>query len=458
MRHRTLRRLLADPFYLVMIAALVLGATLGRLVAREGLGEELTYALGRAWRGTPDGAREALATMFGLQFTVLTIVLSLNAPVVQSAANQYSPRLVPFYLKNAPLRRAVPLFVLATGYIVAALRELGLAATQTPRPQPIVTGALALLVGAFALLMIDLNRTFRFMRVERVLALVRQSAFEAADRLRDDARSLALDRVARLALPAWAHPLPSPASGYVVRVDVARLARVARRAGVRVRISRPVGDYVDEGEVVGWVMTDAASGPVPPRVIARLASALEASPTRDPEYDPGYGIRILADVASRALSSSSNDSYTARQALQQLRSVLRHLARQPFGDWNVVDRDRTPRVSVMATDLREYVSLAIDAPLRHGANDLEVLDAVLEIALEMGLVAPDAEGRAVAHELVAKVMSDATRFGDLDDAKLAHLRNEAAIVRASIERNAPRAERLARAHWALPPRALVPTV
>lgn len=449
-----LRRLLSDPFYLVMLTALLLGAALGRFVTQEGLGEELTYALGRAWRGTADGAREALAAMFGFQFTVLTIVLSLNAPVVQSAANQYSPRLVPFYLKNAPLRRAMPLFVLATGYIAAGLRELGLQVEPVSRPQPVVTGALALLVLAFALLMIDMNRTFRFMRVERVLALVRESTFEAADRLRADARSLALDRVARLTLPAWAHPLPSPGSGYLARVDVARLAHVARRAGVRVRISRPIGDYLDEGEVVGWVMTDAASGPVSPRVMARLGRALEASPTRDHAYDPGYGIRILADVASRALSSSSNDSYTARQALQQLRSVLRHLAREPVGDWNVLDRDRTPRVSVMATDLREYVSLAIDAPLRHGASDLEVLDAVLEIALEMGLVAPDPERRAVAHELVTKVLSDATRYGNLDDAKLAHLHGEAAIVRASLERNAPRAERLARAHWALPPRAL----
>src|SRR5262249_3515781 len=150
-------------------------------------------------------------------------------------------------------------------------------------------------------------------------------------------------------------------------------------------------------EVVGWARPDAGDG-VAPRLAHRLASRLVIAPVRESELDPAYGIRILSDVAARALSSSANDSYTARQALHQIRSVLRRLARMPLGDWNVVDDDGSVRVSVMASELRELISVAIEAPLRYGAGDPEVLDGILEIALEVGLVAPDAATRAAAYQ------------------------------------------------------------
>lgn len=442
------RRLLHDPTYVVLGLVFAAGLVIGDLVTREDLGETALALFGRFWRGTPEETREVLGAIFGLQFTVLTIVLSLNAPLVQSAANQYSPRLVPFYLKNAPIRRAVPMFVLATGYIFAAVRDLGVMEAQVSRPRPVVSGALLLVVAAFLLLAFDLLRTYRFMRVERVLGLVRESTFAAARRTQRMLSRLDLDGAKSLALPAGARSFGATESGYVVRTDVPRLARIARKHGVRVRVSRAIGDFVDAGEVVGWYVADAPGGD-DPGTSERLGSTLEIAPTREPDHDPGYGIRILADVAARALSSSSNDSYTARQALQHVRSTLRQLARVPLGDWNVVDRDGEVRVSVMSTQLRELVCLAIDAPLRYGANDIEVLDAVLEMALEVGLVAPGAEGRALAHELVDRVLSDASHYGELDAGRRAHLESEAERVRASLELDAPRGERVARSDWAL---------
>jgi uncharacterized membrane protein len=237
-------------------------------------------------------------------------------------------------------------------------------------------------------------------------------------------------------------------SGYLVEVDVRGIRNIARRAGVRVRVSRALGDYVDHGEVVGWIAPDDG-GPVRPRLIRRLASTLAIAPNRESVLDPAYGIRILSDVAARSMSSTDNDSYTARQALQQLRSVLRHLARGPLGDWNVVDPDGSVRVSVMATELREYISIAVESPLRHGAGDPEVLDGVLEIALEIGLVACDDDGRAAASRLVNRVLEDAMEYGNLRDGRLARLLAEAELVRASLEKDQPRRDRHARSDWVL---------
>jgi uncharacterized membrane protein len=293
-------------------------------------------------------------------------------------------------------------------------------------------------------------RTYRFMRVELVLELVRQATFEAIARRARLIERLPLAPADPVALAADASAMLAPRSGYLVEVDVRGLARIARRAGVRARIVRTVGDYFDEGEVVGWIGRDGG-GAVGERVARRLAATLLIAPAREADVDPAYGIRILAEVASRAQSCASYDAYTARQALQQIRSILRLLARQPLGDWNVADPDGSIRVSVMATQLREVVSIAVDAPLRYGAGEPEVLDGILEIALEVGLLAPNAEVQTIAHQLINRVLEDAMEYGDLRNGRLRRLLAEAELVRASLKEDCPRWDRHARADWALTP-------
>ena len=426
----------------------MIGAITGDYVARIHTDEGWRF-LGHAWEVDADGARAALTKLFGLQLTVLTIIMSLNAPMVQSAANQYSPRLVPFYLKHAPIRQGFPMFVFAAAYNLAALRQLGMVEDDVVRPQVALSGAVVILVVAFAVFAVVLIKTFRFMRVERVLALVQRATFGAIERVAAYRRRLPLIAPVGSLLPVDPLPIRAQRSGYLVAVDVVGLSGIARRADARVRISRTIGDYLDHGEVVGWVGR-AGPGQVDDAVASQLAARLSIGPTREHDYDPLYGVRILADVAARALSSSANDSYTARQALHQLRSVLRRVASRPLGDWNVADPDGVLRASVMAPGLREYASAAIEAPLRYGAGDPDVLDGTLEIALELGLVAPDAEGRAVAEQIIARVLGDADEYGKLHDGRLQRLLAEAELVRASIEREVPRPERHLRQDWGLP--------
>jgi uncharacterized membrane protein len=442
-------RFLREPFWAALIVSLAVGLVAGTLAGAVERDVGYTALLGRAWRGDAAETRGILVAILGVQITVLTIVMSVNTPMIQSAANQYSPRLIPYYLKNNPVRRAFPLFVLTVGYILAALRELGTVRDDVARPRIVLSGGLVLAVLSLSWLAIMLIRTFRFFRVERVLTLVRESTFATVDRLAARARRLPVARAAQPSLPDGASPLRARASGYLVDVDAGGLYAIARREGVRVRISRAVGDFLDAGEIVGWVGGERAALAAPDLAV-RLAARLETAPVRAPDFDPLYGVRILADVAARALSPGGPyDSYTSRQALQQLRSVLRRLARAPVGDWNLVDEDGTVRISLMGTELRELVSAAIEAPLRLGAGDPEVLDGVLEIAFELGLVEESPEARTVARQLIARVLEDAGQYGHLADGRLERLLGEVALVRASLDRDAPRLDRHSRSDWAL---------
>ncbi|WP_181790327.1 DUF2254 family protein [Myxococcus llanfairpwllgwyngyllgogerychwyrndrobwllllantysiliogogogochensis] len=433
---RRLRRLIRDPYWLVLLACLCIGGLLGLELARV----QTDYAsafFGLAWRGDPSKTRSALTALFGLQITVLTVVLSLNAPVIQSAANQYSPRLVPLYLKSAPLRRAIPLFCVSSGYILVAGRELGLITDAGVRPRPVLSGAFILVLCALVSLVVCMIRTFRYMRVERVLGLVQELVVSAAERrIRARLIRLPLDPAATLLLPPEASALTAPSSGYLTEVDLRQLTRLARHWRVRVRIDVFVGDYVDTGEVVGWVVGEVP-GSMDPRAMHSLASALLLTAAREPDCDPALGIRILVDVANRALSTSANDAYTARQALQQVRSVMRRLGHLPLGDWNVVDPDGQVRASVAGMRLRDYLFMAVDGPLHHGMGSPEVLEEVLQIALAVGLTAWDAEDRAAAHALVARVLAKATAQETPERERLHRRLTESRRIRAAFENRSP---------------------
>jgi uncharacterized membrane protein len=306
-----------------------------------------------------------------------------------------------------------------------------------------------LLLATSAVLVLGVFKTFPMLRVERILSLVRRSTVDALERVEATLVGMPLAFGGGLALPPNAAPVRAGGCGYIVEVDVRTLVSRARRARLRVRICRAVGEYVDRDEIVGWAVREGGGTSADLQSVRSLARAVTIAPNRELDHDPIYGVRILSDVAARALSSSSNDPYTARQALQQLRSVLRHLMLHRLGDRNVTDADGAIRVSINCADLREFISVGVEAPLRLGAGEPEVLDAVLEIALEIGLLARDAASRDLAHALVSRVLEDAAVYGRLDRSRKARLLVQADLVHQTLVRDGPRADRHARSVWAL---------
>ena len=128
MTARNLRKLFREPIWFVLLGAAVVGAILGNTLAHEPGTDAARTVIGRAWRGDPSDTRAVLGALLGFQVTMVAMLFSLNAVVMKSAAYQYSPRLIPLYIKNAPIRRELPLLVLLAAYLLAATRELGLVA------------------------------------------------------------------------------------------------------------------------------------------------------------------------------------------------------------------------------------------------------------------------------------------------------------------------------------------
>jgi uncharacterized membrane protein len=101
------------------------------------------------------------------------------------------------------------------------------------------------------------------------------------------------------------------------------------------------------------------------------ALSLKLEPTLD--EDVAYGMRLLVDIAERSLSESPfQDPTTAVQAIDRLHDILRQLARRPFSDGRVHDKDGALRLVVKTMTWENYVHLAFDEIRMAGAGSPQV--------------------------------------------------------------------------------------
>ena len=122
-----------------------------------------------------------------------------------------------------------------------------------------------------------------------------------------------------------------------------------------------VGEYLSPGRVVLRVGHGRAA---PDPALARRVFVLARQRTID--QDPAFAIRMLVDIAIRALSPAVNDPTTAVQSLDRIEALLVELAPRHPGPSFVVDADGTPRALVPAPRWADYVELGLVEIRRFG--------------------------------------------------------------------------------------------
>jgi uncharacterized membrane protein len=149
-----------------------------------------------------------------------------------------------------------------------------------------------------------------------------------------------------------------------------------------------IGDPVIEPDVLMRVHGGAAPEPA-------LRRALRLSPSRTLDQDPKYALRLLVDIAIRALSTSVNDPTTAVQALDQIEDLMRRLVRLRIETCVARDAAGAVRVLFPASTWDDYLSLAFDEIRQFGAASVQV-DRRLRAALEGLIAAAPIETRRAA--------------------------------------------------------------
>jgi uncharacterized membrane protein len=154
----------------------------------------------------------------------------------------------------------------------------------------------------------------------------------------------------------------------VGRFDVEDLVQLVRQADGVIEIACAVGDTVVDGTLL--LTVHRVARPLPETSLRR---AIHLLPERTFEQDPKYPIRLLVDIAIKALSPAINDPTTAVQAIDQIEDLLHRLAQVDLEVGAVCDADGVLRLLFPVPSWEDYLRLAFDEIRHYGAGSVQVL-------------------------------------------------------------------------------------
>jgi len=196
----------------------------------------------------------------------------------------------------------------------------------------------------------------------------------------------------------------SDTSGYLQRVDMAALQQIAAVRKLRITLAVVPGSMVVPSRPLGYVLPDGVcSEAVEPDL---LREAFTIGPLRQFDDDPRFGLVVLAEIGSRALSPGINDPGTAIAVLGSAYRILSEWARPIAVEAPEYDRVEVPPLS--PDDLFDDVFPAI---ARDGAGTIEVALRVQRVLGELGCCGHE-RMRAVARRHACLAMARAERAID----------------------------------------------
>jgi uncharacterized membrane protein len=348
----------------------LLGLVAGvQLVALVGSVDELLESVpGLETSMSPEAATAVLAAVGGGMITFSGFVFSFAILIVQFGSSAYSPRMVSYFLRRRVTQWILALFLATIAYCFMGLVTIGSEGRAQFVPRITVSVALLLLVFSLFGFIVLMHAAGSQIRVDSVLASIgRHSLAQLARRLpRQDPTDVGVPDPGRTPEAPDLAPVDYRGeNGQIVAIDTRRLARIAQRQAITLVLDLRVGDAITRGTPIA--RTDATDAPGLARAISRC---LVVDDERSLIHDPLYALRLLVDIAIRALSPAVNDPTTAVRALDEIEGVLRSAADRRLGTVRLDLEPGLLEVSTATWD--EVVDLALLEIAECGGGQVQI--------------------------------------------------------------------------------------
>lgn len=332
--------------------------------------------------GSVDELLNIIATSM---LAVTTFSMSIIVGAYGSATSNATPRATRLLEEDRTAQTAVSIFI--GSFLFSIVGIIGLAAGFYPDTSRVLLFAatladIALIAWALVRWVTHLNN---FGRMSDIIARIEEAAKPAARIYRDYPALGAIPQVNALSdgLPL----LSSTLSGYVHHIDLQNLQACAERCGIKVEILRMPGKYVHRGEALLRL-----SGPVAEEDYTVLCGAFSLGEARSFDQDLGYGLTVLGEVASKALSPGINDPGTAIEVLRAGTRVLEVLHEEQ----DPRDQVKFDLVYAPPLDLARIYTVFYAPIARDGAAILEVQESLQDCLAAVARVGDETAARREA--------------------------------------------------------------
>ncbi|MFC0010388.1 DUF2254 domain-containing protein [Devosia nitrariae] len=339
-----------------------------------------------------DAIRSILTILASSLLTVAVFALSTMVTALSTASQVTTPRAVPLIVEDRTAQTSISVFIGA--FLFAILGIIALSAGIYSQ-----AGRLVLFLVTLGMVVLVTVALIRW--IGQISAIGRVA--ETIDKV-EAATAKGFHTVDEPPLmgcrPQTGGPKGKAIScatiGYIQHIDLANLQDAAERLDVVVDVMARPGAYVFPGRALALVERE-----LPEEETERLADCFVVGDTRTFDSDPRFGLIVLNEIASRALSPGINDSGTA---IDVIGTQVRILA-----DWACLERNGDVLFERLTITPLTVADLMVDAfrPIaRDGAGQIEVVLRLLAgLHTLSGIPLLASEARATARDVEARAMT-----------------------------------------------------
>lgn len=408
-----LRQQLKGSLWVVPAIGVLLGLVAGwvSLAVDDVIGDD------SLWTYTVPTATAVLTAIISAMAALTGFVVTVAVLAVQMATGTFSARYMRLWYRDAMLKGLLALLIGTLTFSFVASRSIG----STFVPDLTVTIASTAVIISLLVFVVFLDRFLHRLRPVAVAAYVAEAGRRSFDAwLQLIGGPDGVLRPLPVAPPAGEPRLVvrARAAGCLQSVDAHGLASFARRHECTIVFSHAIGDFIP---CDARMLAVYGSG-LPPLAGERLSAMVALGAERTIEQDPAFAVRVMVDIADRALSPAVNDPTTAVQVLDHLSETLRMIGTaEAVGGAREDDSPAgwRPGVLIPLRSWEEYLELSITEIRDYGAGSIQVMRRLRFLLSELCDLVPPGRQAAVREQLRRLDATVQRSFRTSEDADLA---------------------------------------
>jgi len=341
-----------------ILAAIVATRIVGWLDERIPLPRNMTFQTSTA--------NTMLSAIVAASISLTGFMLTILVLVVQISGSAYSPRTLLFVFRSRQLQIAIALFLATTTFAFLLTARIS-ADTRSGLGMLTCIGSMLFSVLFFLHTLSQLMHGIRpAMMADQLSATGHRVIHQTYP-----------DPATHDPISAWDHFVPKSPPDRIVRfqhqgavlqaLDTAGLARLAREYDALIVLRAAVADYVRGN---AELLTIYGNQPLPEDAV--LMEHLAFGSERTPEQDPAFALRVLVDVAVKALSAAINDPTTGEQMLDRIEDLLIDLVQRDLDSGIVFDERHVPRLIFRTLRWDDFLILGVTEIRLYGGGDPQI--------------------------------------------------------------------------------------
>lgn len=333
-----------------------------------------------------DAVDNILGILASSMLAVTTFSLTAMVSAFSGASGTITPRATELLVQDSTAQNALSTFLGGFLFAIVGICALSTGLYGQSGRVVLFAGTIGMIVVIALTLLRWIEHLSRFGRVADSIERVERVACRAAR----DAN-----------FPVRLAPLPAPQAadaqsvnaariGYVTHIDLPALKRIAKDCGQSIQVRRMPGAFVTPvsalaSHAIGSDARDAA-----------ISDAFTIDHQREFAQDPRFGLVVLAEIASRALSPAVNDPGTAVAVLGSGVRVLDAILRES----REREQEDCEGVELPGLALQDLLDDFFGPIARDGAANLEVQIKIQRALAQIAALAPETEEMVRARAVV----------------------------------------------------------